>query len=84
MLVETRPLRLAGGETLEPTQEFLGQMLGVQRTSVSLVAHTLQKAELIAYGRGHIKITDLKGLRDTSCECYARVKGHYDRLLNGK
>ena len=75
---------LAGGETLELTQEFLGQMLGVQRTSVSLVARTLQNAGLIAYSRGHIKITDLKGLRDTSCECYTTVKDHYDRLLNGK
>jgi CRP-like cAMP-binding protein len=74
---------LAGGETLELTQEFLSQMLGVQRTSVSLVAHTLQKAGLIAYSRGQIKIIDLNGLRDTSCECYATVKGHYDRLLNG-
>jgi CRP-like cAMP-binding protein len=75
---------LSGGATLDLTQEFLGQMLGVQRTSVSLVAHTLQKAGLITYRRGRIKITDLKGLRETACECYAAVKTHYDRLLNGK
>jgi CRP-like cAMP-binding protein len=75
---------LSGGDSLELTQEFLGQMLGVQRSSVSLVAHTLQKAGLITYSRGRIKITDLKGLRDEACECYATVKGHYDRLLNGK
>jgi CRP-like cAMP-binding protein len=75
---------LTGGDTLELTQEFLGQMLGVRRTSVSLVANTLQKAGLITYSRGHIKVTNLKGLSDTSCECYATVKSHYDRLLNGK
>ena len=75
---------LTGSDTLPLTQEFLGQMLGVQRTSVSLVASTLQKAGLITYSRGHIKITDLQGLREASCECYATVKSHYDRLLNGK
>jgi CRP-like cAMP-binding protein len=75
---------LSGSDTLDLTQEFLAQMLGVQRTSVSIVAHTLQKAGLITYSRGRIKITDLKGLRETACECYGTVKSHYDRLLNGK
>jgi len=75
---------LSGGDTLELTQEFLGQMLGVQRTSVSQVAQTLQQAALITYSRGRIKIIDLKGLNDAACECYAMVKAHYDRLLNGK
>jgi CRP-like cAMP-binding protein len=75
---------LCGDDTLNLTQEFLAQMLGVQRTSVSLVAHTLQKAGLISYSRGRIKIIDLKGLRETACECYATVKLNYDRLLNGK
>jgi hypothetical protein len=65
------------------TQEFLAQMLGVRRSSVSIVANTLQTAGLIRYRRGRIEITDLEGLQSTSCECYGRVKMHYDRLLNG-
>jgi Mn-dependent DtxR family transcriptional regulator len=66
------------------TQEFLAQMLGVQRSSVSPVAHTLQQAGLIRYSRGRIEILNLEGLRDASCECYGTVKAHYDRLLNGQ
>jgi CRP-like cAMP-binding protein len=65
------------------SQEFLGQMLGVQRSSVSLVAHTLQQAGLIRYSRGRIDILNLEGLQEASCECYRTVKAHYDRLLNG-
>ena len=45
------------------TQEFLAQMLGVRRPSVSLVATTLQKAGLIKYSRGHIRLLDIKGLK---------------------
>jgi CRP-like cAMP-binding protein len=79
-LLRTRDL--AGGETLGLTQEFLAQMLGVRRTSVSLVANTLQDAGLIRYRRGRIEVTNLEGLRATSCECYATVKSHSDRLLS--
>jgi CRP-like cAMP-binding protein len=75
---------LTGNDTLPLTQEFLGQMLGVQRTSVSLVASMLQNAGLINYSRGHIKITDLQKIREVACECYATVKSHYDRLLNSR
>jgi CRP-like cAMP-binding protein len=73
---------LAGSDALFLTQEFLSQMLGVQRTSVSLVANTLQRAGLIIYNRGHIHIANLEGLREASCECYSTVKSHYDRLLD--
>jgi CRP-like cAMP-binding protein len=86
--VETRMCRwllrmrdLAGSDDLRLTQEFLAQMLGVTRPSVSLVANTLQKAGLISYRRGHIRMLDLPGLREGSCECYATVKAHYQRLL---
>lgn len=68
------------GDSLPLTQEFLAQMLGVQRSSVSIVANTLQRAGLISYRRGHIHITDLAGLEESSCECYETVKAHYDRL----
>jgi len=75
---------LLGGATLPLTQEFLGQMLSVRRTSVSLVAKTLQKAELIKYGRGRIQITDLRGLKNVACECNAAVKAqNRPALLKG-
>jgi CRP-like cAMP-binding protein len=70
-----------GSDTFGLTQEFLAQMLGVRRTSVSLVANTLQAAGLIRYRRGNIEITNLQGLRETSCECYQAVKTRNDRLL---
>lgn len=70
-----------GSDTLGLTQEFLAQMLGVRRTSVSLVANTLQAAGLIRYRRGRIEITNLEGLRETSCECYETVKTHSNRLI---
>ena len=73
---------LSDDDSLDLTQEFLSQMLGVRRTSVSLVANTLQSAGLIHYNRGHIKITNAVGLRDAACECYETVKKNYDRLLN--
>ena len=78
-LLRTRDL--AESDTLGLTQEFLAQMLGVRRTSVSLVANTLQEAGLIRYSRGRIEVTNLEGLRATSCECYATVKSHSDRLM---
>lgn len=72
---------LAGSDVLNFTQEFLGQMLGAQRNSVSVVANTLQKAGLIRYRRGEIKILDLDGLRDSSCECYDKVFRLYTNLV---
>jgi CRP-like cAMP-binding protein len=71
---------LSGGDKMPLTQEFLAEMLGVTRGSVSMVANSLQRAGLIRYRRGQIEITDLAGLRASSCECYATVKGYYDRL----
>jgi CRP-like cAMP-binding protein len=68
-------------ETLPLTQEFLAQMIGVQRNAVSIVAHELQRAGIIRYSRGKIEITNVEGLRETSCECYHAVKAQHDRLL---
>ena len=73
---------LSGTDTLDLTQEFIAEMLGVRRSSVSPVAHNLQQSGLIRYTRGHIEIIDLKGLQREACECYGTVKAHYDRLLN--
>jgi CRP-like cAMP-binding protein len=79
-LLRTRDL--VPSDDLPITQEFLGQMLGVQRTSISIVAGALQKAGLIRYRRGNIKILDLDGLQEGACECYETVKGHYDHMLS--
>ena len=58
-----------GSDTIELTQNFLAHMLGVQRSSVSLTANGLQKAGLIQYSRGKIKILDRKCVEECACEC---------------
>lgn len=73
---------LSQSDTLLFTQEFLAEMLGVRRTSVTDVAHTLQQAGIIKYTRGKIQITDLEGLQDAACECYGIVKSQYESLHN--
>jgi CRP-like cAMP-binding protein len=73
---------LSEAKTLPLTQDFVAQMIGVRRNAVSLIAHALQQAGLIKYSRGHIQITNLEGLNDLACECYAAVKTQHRRLLN--
>jgi CRP-like cAMP-binding protein len=73
---------LHDSETLPLTQEFLAQLIGVQRNAISIVAHALQEAGIISYSRGHIDITNADGLRETACECYDAVEAHHRRLLN--
>jgi hypothetical protein len=75
---------LADSEDLILTQEFLAQMLGVQRPTVSIVANTLQKAGLIRYSRGHVRLLDIPALEDGACECYGTVKAHYEHLLSAQ
>jgi len=72
---------LSGDDTLLFTQEFLAEMLGVRRTSVTTVAHTLQRAGLIKYARGRIQILDVEGVRESACECYETVNANYQPLL---
>jgi CRP-like cAMP-binding protein len=72
---------LSRSDHLPFTQEFLAEMLGVRRTSVTSVAHTLQEAGMIKYTRGRIEMLDIEALRDTACECYETVKGQYAQLL---
>jgi len=90
-LVEARLCRwllrcrdLAGSNELLITQEYMAQMLGVTRSSVSIVANTLQKAGLISYRRGRVRIDNTAGLKEASCECYHSVRGHYARLLEAR
>ena len=72
---------LVQSDTLPLTQEFLSQMLGVQRSSVTLVARKLQAAGLITYRRGHIHVLDADGLQDSCCECYAAINLHFNKLI---
>ena len=63
------------------TQEFLVQMLGVRRASVSVAQAMLQKAGLIRYARGTISILDREGLEAAACPCYGVLRAEFDRLL---
>jgi DNA-binding transcriptional regulator YhcF (GntR family) len=72
---------LCGSENLPPTQQLLAQMIGAQRNAVSIVAHALHQAGIVSYSRGQTEITNLEGLRETSCECYEVVKARYAGLL---
>ena len=70
-----------GADEFHLTQEFLAQMLGVRRPSVTVAAGLLQKAGLIAYQRGRIRIVNRPGLEQGACECYDTVRQEFDRLL---
>src|SRR4051812_5972214 len=61
---------LSSSDRLDFTQEYLAEMLGVRRTSVTAEANTLQAAGFIKYSRGKIQIVDPEGLQDSACECY--------------
>lgn len=74
---------LSGSDTLIFTQEFLAEMLGVRRTSVTTVAAALQQAGLIKYVRGTVQIVNVEALRETACECYETVKATCERLTSG-
>lgn len=67
--------------TVNLTQEFLADMLGVQRTTVTAVAGSLQAKGLIRYRRGVVDILDRAGLEAMTCECYGAVRRSYQRLL---
>lgn len=73
--------RAGRADTFNLTQEFLAEVLGVHRPSVTIVARTLQNAGLIRYSRGVITVTDRKGLEEAACECYASVRRALDQIL---
>ena len=62
-------------------KEFLSQMLGVHRSSLTLVARRLQEAGLIDCHRGNIELLDVDALKDVACECYDAINVHYLRLV---
>lgn len=71
----------AEGKVLTYTHEFLSNMLGANRKSVTLAAQSMQSAGLISYHRGKMQIVDRPGLEEASCECYAIVRRRFDEFL---
>jgi CRP-like cAMP-binding protein len=71
--IQTTDLRLK--------QEFIGEMLGVHRPSVTEIAGKVEKMRFISVQRELIRISDVKGLEGIACGCYRVVKDEYDRLL---
>lgn len=68
-------------DDLTMTQEFIANMLGGRRETVTVAAGHLQDAGLIHYTRGHLRIVDRKGLEETACECYRAVSTECNRSV---
>jgi CRP-like cAMP-binding protein len=68
----------AHSDTLRLSHEFLADMLGASRPTVSLAAAHLKDEGLIDYSRGLIRLRDIKGMERTSCECYRVIKDYLD------
>jgi len=66
------------------TQEFISQMLGVTRSSVTRTTVVLKEKQIIDYSRSNIRILDLQALEARSCECYFALRDEYDRLLGSR
>jgi Mn-dependent DtxR family transcriptional regulator len=69
------------GDTFPLTQELLAEMLGVRRSTVTLIDCALQRAGLIQYHRGAITVLDRRGLEAAACECYRVIRDRYEDLL---
>jgi CRP-like cAMP-binding protein len=69
-------------DSFKLTQDFIAEMLGVHRPTVTVVARELQAAGLIRYSRGMLTITDRKGLERATCECYSIVQSAYGEILS--
>jgi CRP-like cAMP-binding protein len=72
------------GDSFPLTQEFLGQMLGITRPSVSIAAGMLQRAGLVRYARGVITVLDRAGLEEAACECYRLIADEFRRLAGSE
>jgi CRP-like cAMP-binding protein len=68
----------ANSDLMPITQEFLADMLGSGRPTVTVTANKLQKQGMIEYRRGNVRIIDRKRLEHTACECYRIVRNHLD------
>ena len=69
------------GDEIALTHEYLGEMLGVRRASVTQAAGQLKRRKLIDYHRGKIRVLDRKGLEKAACECYGFIRSHHDDLV---
>ena len=72
-----------GKSELHLTQEFLAQMLGTRRSTVTVTAGALQRSGLIEYRRGEVKILDRESLENVACECYAFTRKVLRNLYAG-
>jgi hypothetical protein len=70
-----------GRNQFDLTQEFLAEMLGVRRPGVTVAMGILEKAGLIAHGRGNITVVDRPGLEKASCECYRTIRARQAKLI---
>jgi Mn-dependent DtxR family transcriptional regulator len=69
-----------GSDDFPLTQEFLAQMLGVQRPTVSETAKRIQAQGSIRYSRGTMTVVDRQALERTACDCYRIVRAEFDAL----
>ena len=69
------------GDRIELTQEQLAGLLGVQRTTLNAVVRSLQDDELIAIGRGSVRVTDRVGLKRRACPCYEALEQHFNAVI---
>ena len=72
----------AHSNTFKMSHEFLAQMLGATRPTVSMAAAALKRKQLIRYTRGVIHILDVELLQRQSCECYGVIKDHLDNYAD--
>jgi len=71
----------AGKDEFSLTHDFMAELLGVRRQTVSIIAGTLQRSGLITYRRGLLRVLDREGLEAASCECYETLKRLYERII---
>lgn len=71
-----------GDRILPLSHEYIADMLGVNRSTVTVIAGQFQQHKLIQYARGKIRLLDVQGLEDTACECYRVVKDHLTNLMD--
>lgn len=69
------------GDGIPLSQEFIAQMLGVSRPTVSLIMGRMQDAEIIHQRRRQIAVADREALEDLSCPCYRTIRSAYEKLL---
>jgi hypothetical protein len=70
-----------GRASFDLTQEFLAEMLGVRRPGVTVAMGILEKAGLIAHGRGNITVVNRPGLEKAACECYGTIRARQAKLI---